>query len=149
MHAIYSRHLTRSVWLSLEAVGESLGIRKGKENRLLCTRSKNKTLYYIPGGKIKSYETKKTALIREIKEELNVNLIASTIREIGIFEGAAEGYPIGVLVRLHCYSAAYKGKLSPSSEINELVWLGYNDIELVAVADRLIFEFLKKKNLLF
>jgi ADP-ribose pyrophosphatase YjhB (NUDIX family) len=117
-----------------------------KEQHILCTRSENKKVYYIPGGKKEWEETKEEALIREIKEELNIDLIKDSLSPVGTFEGPAEGYPSGVMVRLHCFFANYVGELCPSSEIKEMAWLSYRDIKMVAETDQLIFEFLKKKN---
>jgi hypothetical protein len=47
-----------------------------------------------------------------------------------------------------CYSAKYSGILKADSEIEEIQWLHYADIEKVAHVDKLIFNFLKEKGLL-
>ncbi|WP_276390413.1 NUDIX hydrolase [Eudoraea chungangensis] len=119
-----------------------------QDYRILCTRSRDKQVYFIPGGKKERDENKIVALRREIKEELNVRLIENSIKKVGVFEGPAEGYPSGKLVRLHCFKATFEGELLPSSEIEELVWLSYQDIQMLAPVDRQIFDFLKKKKYL-
>jgi 8-oxo-dGTP diphosphatase len=51
-----------------------------KDKRLLGARSKGKNIYYIPGGKREEGESDHEALIREIKEELSVDLKPETIQ---------------------------------------------------------------------
>jgi len=118
------------------------------DGRILSTRSKGKTKYYIPGGKRELGESDAEALFREIKEELSVELKLPTLNFIGIFEAQADGHKPGTLVRMTCYSADYSGTLRPDSEIEEIVWLNYSDIDKVAPVDVLIFDFLKTKGLL-
>ncbi len=50
-----------------------------EQGKVLMSRSKGKTKYYIPGGKREIGETDEETLIREISEELNVKIIPSTI----------------------------------------------------------------------
>ena len=63
-----------------------LYIRNGK---LLSARSKNKALFYLPGGKRELGESDEQALIREIQEEISVNLIANSINYAGTFKAQA------------------------------------------------------------
>ncbi|MFD2512564.1 NUDIX domain-containing protein [Pontibacter locisalis] len=46
-----------------------------RDGKILSTRSKGRTKYYIPGGKREAGETDFQALYREIQEELSINLI--------------------------------------------------------------------------
>ncbi|UOQ75947.1 NUDIX domain-containing protein [Hymenobacter sp. 5516J-16] len=55
------------------------------EGRLLSTRSRGKDRYYIPGGKREAGETDAQTLLREIKEELTVELNAATLVHAGTF----------------------------------------------------------------
>ncbi len=113
-----------------------------REGRILCSRSQGKTLYYIPGGKREAGESEHQALVREIREELGVDLQEASIESLGIFEAQADGYPQGVKVRLSCFTAQHSGSLKPLAEVLELVWLKYADRHLIAPADRRIFDFL-------
>lgn len=118
------------------------------DGKILSTRTKGKTKYYIPGGKRGLGESDAQALSREIKEELTVDLELNTLHFIGIFEAQADGHKPGILVRMTCYSAEYKGSLQPDHEIEEMVWLNYFDIDKVAAVDVLIFHFLHEKGML-
>ncbi|WP_233224021.1 hypothetical protein [Amycolatopsis sp. CA-128772] len=42
-----------------------------------------------------------------------------------------------------CYTAGYRGTLAASSEIDEIVWLGYADRGRVSPVDQLIFDQLR------
>ncbi len=70
------------------------------DGEILCTISKSKDTYYLPGGKREAGETDQQALTREIKEELTVDLIPETIQSVGVFEAQAHGKPAGVPVRM-------------------------------------------------
>ena len=120
---------------------------KGK--KILSTRSKGKDAWYIPGGKREQGETDQQALIREVKEELNVDLLPETISYIDTFKAQAHGKPEGVFVQMTCYSGEYKGELKPSSEIAEMKWLASDtDTSLLSPVDRIIFKYLKDNNLI-
>ena len=118
------------------------------DNRILCTRSSGKDVYYIPAGKREPGESDTQALSREIKEELQVTLDISSLKIMGIFEARAHGVQPGVMVRMRCYTGGYTGELCPDSEISEMVWLSYSDRNMVSEVDKLIFDFLNKKGYL-
>ncbi|MEL6538915.1 MAG: NUDIX domain-containing protein, partial [Bacteroidota bacterium] len=84
-------------------------------------------------------------LVREVAEELNVEIDPATIVYVGTFEAQADGHPEGVLVKMTCYAARYDGVLQPTSEIEEIRWLNYQDWGLISPVDKLIFQFLKEK----
>jgi 8-oxo-dGTP pyrophosphatase MutT (NUDIX family) len=119
-----------------------------KERRVLETRSYGKVTWYIPGGKREKDETDEQALIREIKEELLVDLIPETIKYYGTFEAQAHGKPEGTLVRMTCYTASYNGVLSPSAEVEKLDWFDYSKRDMVSPVDQLIFDNMKAKDLI-
>lgn len=118
------------------------------EGKVLSTLSKGKDTYYFPGGKREGNESDIETLKREIKEELSVDIKEETIKYYGTFEAQAHGKAEGILVRMTCYTAEWDGEIAPSSEIQEIKWLSYSDIDTVSPVDKLIFEDLKSKNLL-
>ena len=115
------------------------------DKTILSTRSKNKDKYYIPGGKREHNETDIQTLVREVKEELDVDIIESSAELLGIYEAQAHGENDGVLVKMTCYTADFIGELKASSEIAELVWLSFSDIEFVSPVDKIIFLDLHEK----
>ena len=116
--------------------------------QILSTRSKGKTKFYIPGGKRELGETDEATLIREVTEELDVKIKKDTIEYVGTFKAQSDGAKEGVLVKMTCYKAVYEGVVKPSSEIEEIKWLNYKDLDIVSEVDKKIFKFLKEKGVL-
>ena len=116
-----------------------------ENGKILSTRSKGKTTYYIPGGKRENNETDEETLIREIWEELNVSIISTTIKYFGTFKAQADSHNAGIIVKMTCYKAEFEGNVEPCSEIEEIKWLSYADRENVSAVDKIIFDFLKEK----
>ncbi|PIB27865.1 NUDIX hydrolase [Maribacter sp. 4G9] len=110
-----------------------------KEHKILSTKSIGRTKYYIPGGKREKNETDEQTLIREIKEELSVDVIPGTLEYVGTFKAQSDGAKDGVLVKMTCYKAKYKGDLTANSEIEEIKWLNLKDIDLISEVDKIIF----------
>ncbi len=119
-----------------------------RNRKILETCSYGKNKWYIPGGKREQDESDQEALIREIKEELLVNIIPETLAHYGTFEAQALGKPEGTVVRMTCYTGKYTGVLSPSAEVERLDWFDYSKRGDVSPVDQLIFDDLKKKNLI-
>lgn len=119
-----------------------------KNGKILSTLSKGKDTYYIPGGKREENETDEETLIRECKEELTIDIKKDTIKYYGTFEAQAHGKAEGILVKMTCYMADFNGQLEASSEIQEIKWLDYNDLDKISPVDKLIFKDLYEKNLL-
>jgi 8-oxo-dGTP diphosphatase len=115
-----------------------------EDGKVLSTRSRGKDAYYIPGGKREPGESDLQALVREIREELDVAIVPGSVAYAGTFQAQAHGHPAGVMVRMTCYTADYQGTLTPSSEVDELIWLSYADRDRVSPVDRLIFDYLHR-----
>lgn len=119
-----------------------------KNGMVLSTLSKGKDTYYFPGGKRENSESDEETLIRECKEELDIDIKKETIKYYGTFEAQAHGKAEGILVKMTCYMADFDGEMKPSSEIEEIKWLSYEDIDKVSPVDVLIFNDLNKKGFL-
>lgn len=113
--------------------------------KILSTKSIGKNKYYIPGGKREKNETDQETLIREIKEELSVNIVPETITYLGTFIAQSDGDKQGINVKMTCYKADYLGVLKKNNEIEKIRWLSYNDYNLISEVDKIIFDYLKKE----
>ncbi len=116
-----------------------------KEGKILSTLSKGKDTYYIPGGKREGNETDEETLIRECKEELTISIKKDSIKYYGTFEAQAHGKAEGITVKMTCYMADFEGELQANSEIQEIKWLRYSDLDKISPVDKLIFEDLNEK----
>ncbi|ONF62345.1 NUDIX hydrolase [Amycolatopsis keratiniphila] len=119
-----------------------------RDGRVLGARSRGKTVFYLPGGKREPGESDAETLVREVREELNVAIDPASIEPAGSFEAQADGHASGLVVRTTCYSAEFRGTPAPSSEIEEIAWLGYEDRERVSAVGKIIFDHLRETGLL-
>lgn len=116
--------------------------------KLLSTRSRGKDVFYIPGGKREAGESDLDTLIREIKEELSVDIISESAEYLGTYSAQAHGHAEGITVQMTCYTADFIGELKPDSEIEEMVWLTCEDISKVSPVDKIIMADLQRRGLI-
>ncbi|MFF0610521.1 NUDIX domain-containing protein [Nocardia tengchongensis] len=112
--------------------------------RILCARPSGKDVFYIPGGKREGAETDLQTLVREIREELTVEIAPETVAHVGTYEALIPE----AVVRMACYTADYTGTIAVSSEIEEIAWFGYADRPHVPPVDQLLFDDLHADGLL-
>ena len=94
---------------------------------MVCEKDNFTTDYILPGGRIEEGETDTECLIREIREELDVQLDASSLEFIGQYIDVAAGdHTKDVSIRL--YGGKVIGELRPSHEIISFSWLGRDDL---------------------
>jgi 8-oxo-dGTP pyrophosphatase MutT (NUDIX family) len=118
-----------------------------REGKLLIARSKNNELFYLPGGKREVGESDEEALIREIKEEVSVDLIPDSIIYAHTFKAQADGKNSDTIVKLTCYFAKYTGELSPDAEIAEIIFIGFKNKSLCSVGAKKVIDWLKHQGL--
>jgi ADP-ribose pyrophosphatase YjhB (NUDIX family) len=120
-----------------------------KNSQLLMCRKYNEPHFIMPGGEIKKSETPEQALRRELKEELNVNLVS--IKYFSIY-AARHFKKKNVLVLMEVYLAKIKGKPKATSEINEISWIDSSykkkGIKLASINRDYLIPELKKRRLI-
>ena len=119
-----------------------------RDKKVLSSRSKGKDTFYFPGGKREGAETDIETLTREIKEEMNVDIIPSSVSYYGTFEAQAHGKAEGIIVKMTCYTADFDGDSIASNEIAELRWFGKEGAEISSPVDKLIYADLLHKGLI-
>ena len=77
-------------------------------NKILVVRSRENKKFYLAGGKIEENESPIQALIREIKEELDVDIIEDSIKYLKTIISNAYPQP-NKRVKLVCYNANWIG----------------------------------------
>lgn len=110
-----------------------------KNGKILSTLSKGKSTFYIPGGKREGVESDHETLIREIKEELNVDIVLDTVEYLGVYEAQSDGDAEGVRIIMTSYIGDYVGELKASSEIDRFEWHTMSDIKKVSAVDKIIY----------
>lgn len=113
------------------------------DRRVLVVRSRGNNIFFLPGGGPENQETGKKAVVREMREELAVDLIPRSLRFVRSFEAPSFEFPQKVRVRMRCYTGMYRGTLTPSSEVEEMAWFPFEGRDKTSSVDRLVFDFLK------
>lgn len=90
--------------------------------RVLLVRKRGTRAFMQPGGKRNSGEDDVTALAREIAEELGCHLVPASVRPLGQFDAVAANEP-GFRVEASLYAAELSGQITPSGEIEEMIWI--------------------------
>lgn len=91
-----------------------------KDKFLICQRPANKAralLWEFVGGKVEQGESKEQALIRECKEELNIEL---DVRDV--FMGVVHEYP-DITVHLTLFNAIIAEGVPQKLEHNDIKWI--------------------------
>ena len=130
---------------------EAVGYIHTENRKLLLAKSKKNTAYYMPGGKVNEGESNIQALVREIGEELSVNLKPETVLFHGVFEAQAHGKPEGTRVRMTCYVGEHEGVIKANNEIEKLEYFSYDEFFKttdIPPAGTIIIKDLKKNNLI-
>lgn len=91
-----------------------------KDRRLLLAYSNNKQAFYLPGGKADEGETTLQALIREVREELNLELDPNRLGFYSHVTAPAFGEKPGITMEQDCYLSGLTAEPIPSSEIGAI-----------------------------
>lgn len=97
-----------------------------KDRKLLVERSKGKDFFVAPGGKLDPGETATQALIRELKEEFQIDVQEEDVEYFGEFSAPAANSPERVVHMEVFIVKQWKGEIIPDSEIEEIRWLTSN-----------------------
>ncbi|POM24602.1 pyrimidine (deoxy)nucleoside triphosphate pyrophosphohydrolase [Actinomadura rubteroloni] len=118
------------------------------EGRLVAVRSRGRDLLYLPGGKTEPGEDDRTALSREVEEEVTAKIPAAAFTELGTIRAEAHDQPNHTHVRMTCYTADYRGRLTPAGEVDEIVLLTPAERPRLAPASRAALDLALKNDLL-
>ena len=98
------------------------------KGRLLLVRKRGTVYFMQPGGKIEPGEDARSALIRELREELNLELSQEELTPLGEFTDSAANEP-GYLLHACMFSMERRIQdVKPAAEIEEILWLSPSNI---------------------
>lgn len=94
-----------------------------KDRRFLVTRSKGKEIFVAPGGKLEGKETAIEALIREMMEEVKLDILEADTEPLGTYTAQAAGNETKTLKMDVFLIHRANGDPVPSSEVEEIMWV--------------------------
>lgn len=119
-------------------------------NRLLLTFSKNKKAWYLPGGKLDKNESSLEALVREIKEELSLELNPEELTFYTHISAQAYGEN-NLQMEQDCFLYDLKTEIKPTNEIEAIKYFSldeYKEEEIQVIGVLQVFEQLNKDRLI-
>lgn len=136
---------------NMDTTFETVALIHVRFSKILLVSSRGRKAFYLPGGKINEGEEYIDALIREVKEEISVDLIPESIKAFGVFEALAHDKPIGMRVRTHCYAAESHGDIKKNNEIENMQFFSHDqffEMSETAPVVRLVVKDLKEKGII-
>ena len=94
-----------------------------KDRKFLITRSRGKSFFIAPGGKLGDGESVSEALKRELHEELQINVQTADLKKLGTFYALAAGHADKRLQMDVLIVEKWDGEISPAAEVEEIMWV--------------------------
>lgn len=122
-----------------------------QDRQVLTTRSRGKSMYIQPGGKLEAGETETQAVIRELREEMGIEVTEADLEKIGNFYAEAAGQADKRLKLAAYLVKHFDGEPSPQSEVEEI--RGFSSdvpegIELASILEHDIIPELKARDMI-
>ncbi len=151
---VFCKHL---VCTALEVQKQSHGdIHKAagilvKDRKTVVNRSMGKPVFVNPGGRIEAGETAKAALVRELKEEFDIDVDQADLEVFGTYTAVAANHP-GQKVHMQVFMVKkWRGEIKAANEVEEILWVNSNlpkDVEIGSIFVHDLIPALKKQDLI-
>ena len=93
-----------------------------ERGQILLVRKRGTSKFMQPGGKPEPGETPLDTVLREIKEELGLELAPGQLEYHGQWSGDAANEAQTALLA-HLFSLRHSGALEPRAELEEILWI--------------------------
>ena len=122
-----------------------------RDGKLLVEHSTGKDFFLAPGGKLMSGETSEQALVRELKEEFQIDVAQDDLVPFGTFSAEAAGQP-GKQVHMEVFIVkVWRGVPTPDNEVEEIRWITSDiptDMKLGSIFEHEVVPRLKQKGMI-
>jgi len=105
----------------------------GADGRTLLVRKRGTQAFMQPGGKIDAGESAPVALVRELYEELGLQVLPEHAQFLGEFSAVAANEP-GFEVNCQLYRLDIGQEVAPAAEIEEVVWVDAGEVDHLHLA---------------
>lgn len=95
---------------------------RGADGRVLVVRKRGTSRFMLPGGKLEPGEPPEQTAVRELREEVGVELDPAHLVALGDWTAPAANEP-GLLVHGHVFTHPWVPGARPMAEIESLQWL--------------------------
>jgi len=122
-----------------------------RKKKVLLAFSRNKQAFYLPGGKVDAGETAVQALIREIREEMNICISPNELTFFMHITALAFGESKDIIMEQDCFMYDLQSSLTPGAEIGELRFFSFEEYlkeEHLVPGVIILFEELEKRRLI-
>ncbi len=94
-----------------------------KDRKVLVEHSRGKEFFIDPGGKLEAGETPRQALVRELKEEFQIDVDEADLEPFGSHTAEAANQP-GKTVHIDNFLVKkWRGEIRPDNEVEETRWI--------------------------
>lgn len=115
-----------------------------KDKKVLLERSKDKSFFIPPGGRVEDDETMQQAVVRELFEELKIVVKEKDLEEFTQHfkpAGGQETYDVEMTIFL---IKTWTGEIVPDNEVEELLWFDSKTQENIVIGSIFRSEVLPK-----
>jgi 8-oxo-dGTP diphosphatase len=123
------------------------------DRRFLVNRKEGRSVFISPGGRLEVGETAAEALIRELKEELTIDVAAQDLEKFGTFSAEAVDEPEpGTRIHMEVFLVKkWEGEIKAADNITDVLWIDSRalaGVQLGSIFEHDVLPRLKEKNLI-